>query len=160
MIIRNKYKFGKSSKKRKKTICKYLQLTVDRALQCSPVDFAIPWMGGLRTKEQQRTIYNSGNSKADGFEKVSFHQMIDIEGLGLAVDLVPYVNGLDYTAYARFGVIGMLMLEAWQELQNEGKIPKDLYLHWGGFWKNKEPKKLGWDLAHYEVREHPQIERI
>lgn len=160
MKIRNKFRFGRSSTRRKETVCKYLQITVDRALLCSPIDFGVPWMGGLRTKEQQRRIYNSGNSRADGFKILSFHQMIDIEGLGLAIDLVPYVDGLDYSAFGRFGIIGMLMLEAWEELQYEGMIPHDLYLHCGFLWPNKYPSRLGWDLAHYEVREEPQIERV
>jgi hypothetical protein len=54
----------------------------------------------------------------------------------------------------------MLMLEGWQELQDEGEIPKDLFLHWGGLWSHKDPLRLGWDLAHYEIRDYEQIERV
>jgi peptidoglycan L-alanyl-D-glutamate endopeptidase CwlK len=156
MKVRNKYQFGNSSNTRKSTVSKYLQITADRAILCSPVDFGVPWMGGKRTTEEQQDIFAQGYSRADGVKVKSYHQS------GNAIDLVPYIPGIGYAydAQARFGVIGMLMLEAWEELQDEGTIPKNLYLHWGGFWSKKAPKNLGWDLAHYEIRNKPQVEQI
>lgn len=154
----NKYKFGERSERRRKDVSEYLKMTSDRALQCSPIDFGVPLHGGKRTPEEQNGLFKDGYSKTDGFRKLSFHQKEDSNGKGLALDLVPYINGkgFSYKAEARFGIIGILMLEAFQELQAEGKIPKNLFLHWGGFWTKKDPIKLGWDLPHYEIRNYEQ----
>ena len=162
MKARNKYFFGRSSTARKRGVSRYLRRTAEKAIQSSPVNFGVPWMGGKRTAEEQRDIFEKGYSKADGYDKLSYHQKTDSTGNGMAIDLVPYIPdvGYAYDAVGRFGIIGMLMLEAWEELQDEGKIPKVLHLHWGGFWRNREPKSLGWDLAHYEIRSAPQVERL
>ncbi len=162
MKVRNKYKFGKTSTGRKDTTSKYLQITANRALRCSPIDFGVPWMGGRRSVLEQKEIFDMGNSRCDGYDKISYHQQVDEDGNGKALDLVPYIpgTGFSYNAYGRFGIIGMLMLEAWEELKEEGKIPDNLYLHWGGFWRNLKPEKLGWDLAHYEIRNAEQIEQL
>lgn len=162
MKIRDKFNFGEGSSVRKATVSEYLQITADRALLCSPVDFGVPWMGGKRTTVQQKEIFDLHYSKCDGTNKVSYHQKTDEDGKGLALDLVPYIKstGYSYTAYGRFGIIGMLMLEAWEELQDEGKIPKNLHLHWGGLWSHKEPEALGWDMAHYEIRTYKQKESV
>lgn len=161
MIKRKKFKWGKSSQQRKETVSDYLQLCADRALECSPIDFGIPWMGGKRTDEDQAEIFEAGNSKCDGYKIKSNHQKVDKNDKGRALDVVPYINGgYDYNAHGHFGIIGMLMLEAWQELQDEGLIPKTLHLHWGGFWKPRQSGYLGWDLAHYEIQYKPQIIRL
>lgn len=162
MKIRNKYKFGKTSNERRKDVSNYLKLCSNYALMCSPVDFGVPYMGGLRSAKEQNSIYKEHNSECDGFKKLSFHQLTFDDGKGQALDLVPYIAGIgfSYEAYGRFGIIGMLMLEAWEELQEQGLIPKDLFLHWGGLWSHKDPKKLGWDLAHYEIRTYQQIEAV
>lgn len=162
MKVRNKYKFGSTSKARRKGVSKYLIMASDRALMCSPVDFGVPKDGGVRTEKRQNWIFRQGWSKCDGIKKLSFHQKKNKDEEGLALDLVPYIDGIgfSYEAHGRFGVIGMLMLEAWQELQEEDKIPKDLFLHWGGLWTNKKPMFLGWDLAHFEIREYEQTEKV
>jgi len=131
-------------------------------MECSPVDFGVPDHGGKRTAPEQKGIYKLGYSKADGYRSLSYHQVLDDFGRGQALDLVPYIKGVGYCydAPGRFGIIGMLMLEAWEELQDEGLIPKTLYLHWGGLWSHKDPKKLGWDMAHYEIRNYPQIGKL
>lgn len=158
MKVRNLFSLGKSSTSRYLTTSNYIQLTVDRVIVCTPIDLGIPWMGGLRTSPEQHNIFLDGNSACDGYEKKSNHQRTDENGKCLAIDVVPYVVGVgfDYTAYGRFGIIGSLMLEAWEELKAEGKIPQNLYLHWGGFWTNKKVGSLGWDMAHFEIREYEQ----
>ena len=162
MKQRNKFKYGDTSKERRKYVSEYLILTSDRALICSPVDFGIPEDGGFRFDKRQNWIFKKGWSKCDGFIRLSFHQIKDSDGKGQALDLVPYIKGIgfSYEALGRFGIIGMLMLEAWEELQDEGLIPKDLFLHWGGLWSSKTPIKLGWDLAHFEIRGYVQTERV
>lgn len=162
MKSRKKFKLSKISTSRLNTVSKYLQITTERALNCSPVDFSIPWMGGKRTPDEQNKLYRDGNSKCDGYINLSYHEITDSEGLAQALDIVPYINGfgISYEAMGRFGIIGMLMLEAWEELQKEGKIPTDKYLHWGGLWSHKNAIDLGWDSAHYEIRDYEQIEKV
>ena len=162
MKNRSKYNFGQRSEERRSTVSMYLQLASGRALKCSPIDFGVPWMGGLRTATDQKGIFDEGHSRCDGYEKISYHQIKNDDGKGLALDLVPYIPGIgfEYEAYGRFGIIGMLMLEAWEELQDLHMIPQDRFLHWGGLWTHKDPKMLGWDMAHFEERSTEQIERV
>lgn len=162
MKIRDIFKYGNTSQQRRKGVSRYLIRCSERALMCSPVDFGVPYRGGLRLVLEQMEIFKDGNSSCDGINDISYHQKTDSNGEGLALDLVPYIKGIGYCydAYGRFGIIGMLMLEAWQELQDEGLIPEDLFLHWGGLWSHKDPKKLGWDMAHFEIRTYPQIEKV
>lgn len=39
MKVRNKYNYGKTSERRLSGVSEYLQMTANRALVCSPVDF-------------------------------------------------------------------------------------------------------------------------
>lgn len=162
MKDRGKFELGRTSNERRREVSGYLNMTANRAIRCSPIDFGVPMDGGKRTDERQNAIFLKGFSRCDGYEDKSFHQQVDENGLGKALDLVPYIKGvgLCYDAPGRAGIIGMLMLEAWEELQEEGIIPRSLHLHWGGLWKNSDPKKLGWDLAHFEIRTYSQIERL
>ena len=162
MKARNKYSFGAASTRRKETVSRYIQITADRAISCSPIDFGVPWMGGAREDEEQHGIFLDGHSKCDGYEKISYHQKKDDKGKGKALDLAPYIvgEGFSYKAPGRSGIIGMLMLEAWEELQDEGLIPEDLYLHWGGLWTHRDPRMLGWDMWHFEIRDYEQIEKV
>lgn len=162
MKKRNKFRFGKLSNKRRKDVSKYLIMCSDRALSYSPVDFGVPQYGGKRSAEEQNGLYLKDYSKCDGYSKLSFHQKEDKEGRGQAIDLVPYISGKGYSykAKGRFGVIGILMLQSWDELKAEGKIPEGLFLHWGGFWRSRTKEGLGWDLPHYEIRDFEQKEKV
>jgi hypothetical protein len=53
----------------------------------TPIDFTIINNGGYRTAEMQRGLFFEGRSKCDGTTNFSKHQK------GLAVDLVPWVDG-------------------------------------------------------------------
>lgn len=159
MKARNLYEFGKSSSDRLNTTSPFLQATARKAIMCSPIDFSVPWMGGLRSAAEQNAIFKEGNSKCDGYDRKSNHQIVDDLGKCMALDLVPYIKGvgISYDADSRSGIIGMLMLESWEELQDEGVIPNDKYLHWGGFWSNSSAKEIGWDIYHFEIRDSPQV---
>lgn len=60
---------------------------VELAIQRTPIDFGIAYMGGRRTDEQQNMLYREERSQKDGYNTVSKHQ------LGEAVDFLPYING-------------------------------------------------------------------
>jgi hypothetical protein len=162
MKVRDLFAFGNTSEKRRTGVSRYLIKCSDKALKCSPIDFGVPADGGFRIAKRQNWIFKKGWSRCDGYEVLSNHQLTDENGEGQALDLVPYIKGkgLSYEAFGRFGIIGTLMLEAWEELQEAGEIPKDLFLHWGGFWKSRDGIKLGWDLAHFEIRKYEQKIRL
>ena len=162
MRERDEFAFGEGSESRLITVTDYLQMTARRVIKSSRIDISVPYLGGRRNCEEQNDAFNRNASKADGIIKKSRHQILDKYGKAKALDLVAYIKGfgLSYESLGRAGMIGAMMLEAWEELQDEGLIPKDLYLHWGGFWNNEKDDELGWDPWHFEERDYPQVIRI
>lgn len=59
----------------------------DMAIQITKIDFGIPSTGGFRTAEKQNELFADGKSKADGYNKKSYHQT------GKALDFYAYVDG-------------------------------------------------------------------
>ena len=57
------------------------------AIERTPIDFGIAWMGGLRTPEEQNDLFEKGNSQKDGYTNLSKHQS------GNAIDLNVFVDG-------------------------------------------------------------------
>jgi hypothetical protein len=86
------YAFSQVSNERIATVHPDLQKVVRLALRISSrrkdggVDFSIPIYGGKRTREEQQELFKKGVSKADGYDKPSFHQT------GLALDVIPYLT--------------------------------------------------------------------
>ena len=119
--------------------------------------------GGLRTAEQQNEIYKQGFSECDGYNKKSYHQS------GLAIDYVPKVNGvITWSNGLAFLSNAKVILECWDEMIEAGQTD-GLFLHSGIFWNAKDldgdgflevDDKLGWDMAHYELREFEQKNRF
>ncbi|KXX70771.1 M15 family metallopeptidase [Flammeovirga sp. SJP92] len=131
--------FGNRSKERMKGVHSLLIECAIRALSKSRIDMSVPWMGGVRTDQEQNAIYRQGNSQCDGFNKKSYHQT------GKALDVVPYVNRkIDYKHITGFNEFARRMFEVWNEMTLEGKT-KGWRLEWGGFWGN------GWDKPHWQI---------
>lgn len=76
-----RYKFGKRSLRELIGVHPYLGFMSFQMIEISEVDFGV--FDGLRTKEEQYKLYHKGYSKT----LKSYHLW------GLAVDLVPYING-------------------------------------------------------------------
>ena len=148
------YKYGQNSLNQLHTVDKKLQLVAHRALRKSArrkdggVDFAIPEFGGLRTAEDQNGLFLKGVTKADGYEKGSYHQT------GMALDIIPYLTrkGIKGNAiYTKkvtdterklyFHIIAACMFEAANEM--------GIKITWGGNWKSFE------DLPHYQTPRNP-----
>jgi len=71
-------------------------------IQRTPIDFAVDWMGGFRTANQQNKLFLDGSSTKDGFIKLSKHQS------GEAFDFIPYINGkIDRSEYNYLIIIGV-----------------------------------------------------
>jgi len=83
------FKFSERSERRMQGLKPELIALLGLALDRTPVDFGIAWMGGFRTVEDQQKLYNKEPrvTTKDGIIRKSKHQS------GKAVDIIPYVNG-------------------------------------------------------------------
>ncbi len=86
----------------------------------------------MRTAEEQNRLFQKGRSKADGYDRKSYHQT------GKALDVIPYVNGnKTYPDTEYFYLVAVCMLQAAAEL--------GVRLEWGGNWRSFT------DLPHYQI---------
>ena len=144
-----KYAFGRTSLDRMVGVHPDLVKVAHRALVISGrrkngIDFTIPIHGGKRTAEEQKGLFDKGVSKADGYEKKSYHQT------GFALDVIPYVKaeGIKGNAiYSKkvstqkrelyFHMVASCILEAAAQL--------GVKISWGGNWKTFT------DFPHYQI---------
>lgn len=143
------YAWGTTSKKRMEGVNPYLVECANNTIAESIYDLTIPWMGGVRKAKEQNGIYLDGNSKCDGYEVLSYHQIEAADnGYGNALDIIP--TGPDpYKNTRVLNYTGRLMLINWQELilkyAQEGV---DIgVMIWGGTFGASS-----WDRPHYEIR--------
>ena len=152
-------KWSKRSVTNINTVHRLLQIIAQRIILISLYDIGVLYNGGKRDAETQNEIYLEGNSRCDGYIILSMHQY------GLAIDFIPYVdNEFSWTNKKAFLTIAKLIFKIWDEMVISGES-KDYFLHWGGFWNAKDidnnglleiTDKLGWDMAHYELRKTKQ----
>ncbi len=114
------YALSKKSKERRKGVDKRLIEISDLAIQITVIDFGIPRDGGFRNAHRQRELFDDGKSKADGFEKKSFHQS------GKALDFFAYVDGKASWDTEHLAMVAAAFLQA-ASLLGYG-------LKWGGLW--------------------------
>jgi len=116
------FKLGKKSKRNLTGVYPPLAVVVMRAIEITNVDFMV--FEGVRKIERQRFLYRTGKSRT----LKSYHLW------GLAVDLVPYVNGrLTWASTDAFDEIDRAMTQAKEEL---------------GFDFIERP--FDWDRAHFQ----------
>lgn len=140
------YMFAGRSLRRMQGVHPILTQCATEALDRSHYDMTIPWMGGCRTPEQQKEIFDRGASRADGVEKISNHQT------GMALDIEPVgYNASEpdkkYLASAR-NHFAQQMFNTFADMKARGDVPDGMSLHWGGLWGS-----TGWDKPHWELRE-------
>lgn len=116
-------------------------------------DITVPWLGGVRTVEEQKDCFDRGASKCDGVNDLSYHQIeaTPFNPYGMALDLQP-VGWSKMSASQlsrRQNYIARLMLINWQELVfHYAQEGVDIgVMIWGGTFGSK-----GWDKPHFEVR--------
>lgn len=148
--ILNLFHFGETSSQILSTTSRYLQLTAKRAIMKSQVDISLAYWAGARTANMQADMYKKKWSKANGVDKLSLHQEKDDEGKSPALDLCAFIEGKLAWPKHVLRYLAALMIEAFNELKEEGHISENVYLHWGGYWKSFE------DLPHFEIRSYPQ----
>ncbi len=116
------FHLSNKSKERRKGVDPRLIEISDLAIQITVVDFGIPRDGGLRNAHRQRELFDDGKSKADGFEKKSFHQS------GKALDFYAYVDGKASWDTEHLAMVAAAFLQAASLLGYK--------LKWGGLWRN------------------------
>lgn len=108
------YKLGKTSLRRLEGVNQQMRDVVEQAIQITEVDFSV--VEGLRTQKRQDALLARGATTVT----VSQHQH------GLAVDLVPYING------ARWEFAPMIdVASAMSKAANRARVK----LRWGGCWR-------------------------
>ncbi len=116
---------------------------VKRAIQISDQDFMV--LEGVRTLKRQKELYAQGRTKPG--PKVTWtlnsRHIPKADGLGHAVDLVPYP--VDWNTASKFVAISKAMLVAADDLS----IP----IRWGGNWDGDDrPGEKGEsDGPHFEL---------
>jgi peptidoglycan L-alanyl-D-glutamate endopeptidase CwlK len=141
--------WGKKSLERMQGVNPYLVECANLAIASSIYDFSVPWMGGVRTAQEQNAIFKEGNSKCDGFDVLSFHQVEASDNCyGNALDVIP-VADKPYEDLRKLNYFGRLMLTTWQELIFKyAQDGVDIgVMVWGGTFGASS-----WDRPHFEIR--------
>lgn len=113
------FKFGSKSRAELRGVHHDLVAVVTRALALSPVDFAVH--DGIRTLEEQREYVKRGVSRT-----MKSRHLPDANGIGRAVDLVPWINGKLRWEWPPIYQIAEAMRAAALEMG----VP----IVWGGIW--------------------------
>lgn len=125
------FKFGAKSLAEAKGVHPVLIEVATRALATSPVDFSIH--DGLRTLEEQKRYVAEGVSQT-----LNSKHREQADGLGHAVDLVPYINGKLRWEWPSIYKIAAAMRHALDAVNKEraAKGEKPLRIRWGGCWRD------------------------
>jgi peptidoglycan L-alanyl-D-glutamate endopeptidase CwlK len=133
------YKLGKKSKAELQRVHPILIDIVECSLQSSLVDFSVH--DGLRSPNEQNSLFKRGVSTLDGYNKISQHQLQDT-GYGHAVDLVPYINGKLRWEWKPIFSIALAVQVASEVIGAN--------VRWGGCWKIITNSELSPEKMHYE----------
>lgn len=153
------FRFGSASLKRLATLHPDLQRVAKRALELSPIDFAI--VQGSRTLDEQKRLYGKGRTaaqcKAAGVPvhyahpseaKVTWtlrsNHLVKADGYGHALDFAPYINGKVHMPARPTKADEQL----YRDIANAFKraaMECCVVIEWGGDWKSTV------DLPHIEL---------
>ena len=144
------YNLSHRSRKRLQGVHPELALVFKEAITHSPIDFGIAPDGGVRTAERQNQLFNDPNVKtsADGYKRLSSHQIQDGSRYGHAVDIICYLDGKITWDEMHFAIAGGAILATASALKNAGVISIDL--DWGATFGSLNYR--GWDSGHFEIR--------
>lgn len=129
------FSFGKTSLQNIAALHPDLKAVITEALSTSPVDYGVLNLGGARTADQQHELWLQGRglpgkivTDKDGIRNKSNHQLKD-DGLGYAVDLVPWVSRSFTWNWEHF----YPMIKAVALVARKSGVS----LRWGGVWDRK-----------------------
>jgi len=109
-----------------------LVAVVKEAITTTPVDFAVH--DGARTHAEQRVLVARGRSKT-----MNSNHLVKADGLGWAVDLVPFVDG-ELTWEWKLTTKGGQVLEPFYHIaaaMRAAAIRQNVPLVWGGVWDRR-----------------------
>lgn len=115
------FKLSKNSIKNMDGIHIDLKTVIHRAIEITKIDFGIPSTGGKRTQDEQHALFKDGKSKADGYRRLSAHQ------LGDAVDFYAYVDGKASWDEHHLAMAACAIMQAGHEM--------GVRIAWGGLFK-------------------------
>jgi len=113
------YQLGTASKRRLKGVHPELVKVVKKAILYTTQDFSVT--SGVRTRTEQKELVRIGASKTMN----SMH-LVQKDGFGHAVDLVPYANGGPRWEWPLIYPVALAVNRAAKEV--------GLVLRWGGVW--------------------------
>jgi peptidoglycan L-alanyl-D-glutamate endopeptidase CwlK len=113
----SEFKLSKTSLGRLEGVDEELVAIVKRAITITPIDFGIPWMGGLRTIADQRKLV----------EKKVSHTMKSKHIEGNAFDVVAYVGARPSWELALYDDLADTIIKSAKEIGVK-------QLKWGGAW--------------------------
>lgn len=150
--------WGKTSKNRMEGVYPFLvECATMTVIECNSIhgfDLTVPWLGGVRSAEQQNDAYIRGASKCDGYKILSYHQPEATPenefGMGLDLRPVGWTKMTTSQLNTKQNLIGRLMMTNWQELilkySQEQGIDIGIMV-WGGTFGS-----TSWDRPHFEIR--------
>jgi len=128
------FKLSSRSKERREGINPALIAISDLAIQISLVDFGHGPHSGLRDADEQRELFDSGRSRADGYGDKSDHQS------GNALDFFAFVDGRASWEPEHLAMVACAFLQAASLLGHR--------VEWGGLWRGERGGLYGWDMPH------------
>ena len=139
-MAKGTYKLSRRSIMRLQGVNMMLVAIVLKAIESSPYDFGIAWMGGWRTAVEQHRLYIDGKSKLDGTFKKSKHQNMTADGRpdGSAFDIVCYKDSEITWDENIFRSVA-------EHIKKVAKEEYNIDLKWGGDWKKFV------DMPHFEL---------
>ena len=135
----NNYKFSKRSKSNMIGVNPKMIEIANLAIKLTLIDFGIPADGGVHTKGRQFVLYETGRSKANGTDDISYHQT------GNALDFYAYVDNEASWDQKYLAMIAAAFLQAASILGYQ--------LQWGGLWQSSDSEVYGWDMGHLQLLE-------
>lgn len=131
------FNWGSRSLKRMRGVHPDLIRVMNRALSMSSVDMTVLYLGGRRTRAQQRELVRKGASKTMRSRHLTGH----------AIDVAPLIGGKPSWAWPAYYPLAETIKEA---ARLEG-VP----IEWGGDWKSFK------DGPHWQLpRRHPYIDPV
>lgn len=134
------FKFSANSKKHMIGVNADLITIFNEALKYSPIDFGVPFDGGLRTVEQQAALFECELTKCDGVNDISNHQT------GNALDIYAYLGSASWDK-SQLAIIAGVILSTANRLRQDGLISTKI--KWGGEFGSDSFN--GWDYPHFEI---------
>jgi len=136
------FKLSASSKRNREGIDPRLIEIDDLAISLTLVDYGHGKFAGKRTAPVQNGLFIEGKSRADGYDRLSKHQ------LGKALDFFAFVNGKTSWEHHHLAMVACAYFQAASLLGYKIK--------WGGLWKSKNPEYIngipyGWDMPHIQL---------